>query len=119
MKTLKSIVVGLAFGYGALGCGPDSVNNYYGAGKGGSGASGNFGSYTCQDVALRTQWCMKQPGWDDYKNYDGDFVDSVEKSCLKQGLNQDCIDCLATGDCNPAQRKNAYDFCAESGDCPK
>ncbi len=118
MKTLKSIVVGLALGYNALACGPDSVNNYYGQGKGNSGSHVG-GNYTCRDVALRTQWCMSQPGWDDYKNYDGDFVNSVEKSCLKQGTSQDCIDCLAMGDCDPVQRKSTYDFCVESGDCQK
>ncbi len=52
MNTLKSIVVGLALGYGALACGPDSVNNYYGAGKSGSGTNSSDSDF-CGDLCAR------------------------------------------------------------------
>ncbi len=54
MKTLKSIVISLALGYGALACSPDVTNNYnYGTGKSGAG-----GSYTCQDAFSNEVDCI-------------------------------------------------------------
>lgn len=115
MKTLKTMVVAAFLGVGLSNCGPDVTNNYYsGAGK--KPVGGN-GSYTCYDVGLSAQWCMSQPGWDDSKDTGPDFVDFIEKGCIKKGVDQTCIDCLATADCDPVGRKSTFNFCVESGDC--
>ncbi len=105
MKTLTSIVVSLALGYSALGCGPEGVtNNYYGAGKGGSGASGNFGSYTCDDVFANARSCYLAMGEDPEEltrfNILDDF-DLSEKICQNPSQKQKaCIDCLAGVSCS-------------------
>ncbi len=103
MKTLKLIVVGLALGYSALACGPDSVTNYYGTnGKGGSGASGSY--YTCDDLGQAQLDCLsrKEPLGQDYAT-------AVADVCRKKGLSQDCIDCVATAPCTFVPGGNGED----------
>ncbi len=123
MKTLKSIVIGLVLGYNALGCGPDSVNNYYGAGKGGSGTSGNFGSYTCDDYGEAYVSCVHPSDSPSYS----DHVSEIIEKCAKMGYSSECIDCVVNGPCefdstkyvphNPNEDPLIY--CRSKGICPE
>ncbi len=118
MNTLKSIVMGLAFGYGALACGPDSVNNYYGTG----GKGGSAGSYTCDDIGEVERACLSKE-----EPQDQGFAVEFANTCKEFKFSRDCIDCIATAPCtiisNGTPTGNHLEdqpsYCMKQGRCPE
>ena len=121
MMTLKSMIVGLALGYGALACGPDSVNNYYGKGQGNNGSGAN-GNYTCDDYAESMNACS---GRFNSPMTETEMIQLTNNCQRNTYWSQECLNCLATGPCtsdstnNNTHIKTPLVYCIEEGICQK
>ena len=122
MKNFKSMIVGLALGYGALACGPDSVtNNYYGKEQGNNGF-GTSGNYTCDDYAESMNACF---GRFNLSMTEAEKIQLTNACQINTYWSQDCLDCLATGPCtsdstnNNTHIKTPLVYCIDEGICQK
>ena len=126
MKKLTSIVVGALLGLEVMACGPDEVNNYYGAG----GANG--GGATCATMADNYVNCKGPKTL--YGNDEPETLDQMKARitalCLQGGkegdrwLDQECLDCMSTAPCETyfttggEERKITPDeYCMMRGTC--
>ncbi len=110
MKTLNTIIIGLALGCNALACGPDGItNNYYGE-KGSSGTGGNDLSdvQKCEDV-LRS--CNEQTSGKASLGFCSS-EDAQIPGCMECVLNAPCSKDYEIG------RGSPVDYCLYTGDCP-
>ena len=124
MKNLKSLLIGVSMGI--MGCGPDTVNNYYD--KNSSPINGatdedydrSNGGYTCRDFAEAGYSCAIRVGWDakDYGYSREESIDHDTNACHAANLSQKCIDCVVS---TPCPLKNVeylqIEFCQDNGSC--
>ncbi|MBI4152431.1 hypothetical protein HY495_01860 [Candidatus Woesearchaeota archaeon] len=128
-KTLASMLVGSLLGLNVLACGPDEINNYYGAG----GANG--GEYNCYTMAENYAECDGAPT--PLEHYPNDKVMTMAEYkagiaalCLQGGksgnrwLDQNCLDCMSTAPCERVTLRNGDEwtvtpdqYCKKQGLC--
>ncbi len=111
MKTLKSIVISLALGYGALACSPDVTNNYnYGTGKSGADLSGTMtdDQQACEEVLSA---CNAKTGGKASLGFCRS-EDAQIPSCMECVLNAPCSKNYEIGLGDPIY------YCLHTGDCP-
>ncbi len=124
IQKLKLMALGLALGYNAIACGPDTTtNNYYDSGKtwspNGSSSSGN---YSCQDAGDLEYLCLKKvdPNGKDTVPGTVSFVINICNAC---GFDQSCLNCIGSNHCESSQSKAVHPtplrYCISSGQCPQ
>ncbi len=108
----KLLLIGTVVGYIAS-CGPDTVNNNYYSGKG-NGSSGSY--YTCDDLGQAQLDCLSRVK----EGLDQGYATAVADVCRKNGISQDCIDCVATAPCTTSspELEDPLNFCLKQGVCP-
>lgn len=96
------MVVGIFLGSNVFACGPDEINNYYGAG----GANG--GGYTCATMAVNYANCKGAENlWGNGNLMTMEkYTEGITALCLQGGkkgdrwLDQECLDCMSTAPCS-------------------
>ncbi|MBI4151948.1 hypothetical protein HY496_03170 [Candidatus Woesearchaeota archaeon] len=117
-NALKSLGIVIVISYSAIGCGPDSVNNFYGIKP-----TGRNGLFSCSDVGKVEQMCeLDITGREDKFSSDS-WSNCVGKACNIYDFGQNCIDCIISSPCVEQPKESGspqtpWEICAAQGECP-
>ncbi len=114
-----AVVAGL--GLAGAACGPDAVNNYYGAISSVT-PNGRDGQFTCADAGNVEYLCTLELSGDESKDYLS-FKECATKACSYFGFSQDCIECMVSAGCVDQPKESGlpqtpWELCAAEGACP-